>query len=230
MELSEYFRVLRKQARVILGSLVVATALAVLFSEIQTPIYRAEVALQVKPAVFNYNVILTAHQLLNQFALQVKTTTIAKRVLEQVPLELSARDLLKQVTVTPVEEDFLLLIDADLPDGELAKATANGFANLYVDYHTARSLSIDPLERIEISVLTPADRYWLHWPRTRILALAGGLTGLLLGITLAFIREYLESDIIGSIPDVERQLGVPALGAIPSAAQPRRWPISGAGE
>lgn len=216
MELGIYWQVLRKQARIIFITFLATTALAILFSEIQTPIYRAEVALQVKPAVFNYNVILTAHQLLNQFALQAKTTNIAKQVLQQVPLNLPPKELLKLVTVTPVEEDFLLLIDADLPDGELAKAVANGFANVFVDYHLARSLSIDPLERIEISVLVPADRYWLHWPSTRTLALAGGLTGLFLGIFLAFVREYLESDILRTVPDVERQLEVPALGAIPS--------------
>ncbi|MBI2845254.1 MAG: hypothetical protein HYX86_01775 [Chloroflexi bacterium] len=222
MELGDYFQVLRKHIRIILATFLLTTALAVLFSETQTPIYRAEASLQVKPAVFNYNVILTANQLLNQFALQVKTTGIAQQVLEQVPLEMTPRQLLKQVTVDPVPEDFLIIIDADFPnDGEIAKQVANSFANIFVDYHAQRSLSIDPLERIEISVLVPADRYWLHWPSTRTLALAGGLTGLFLGILLAFIREYLEADLLRSVPDVERQLEVPALGAIPTGSSRR---------
>lgn len=216
MELSEYWKVLRKRWYVIILATLVMVALAVLFSELQQPLYRAEATLQVKPAVFDYNTVLTANLLLNQFALQAQTTTIARSVLGDVPLKVEPRELLKQITVEPIPEDFLLIIDADLPDGEIAKQVANAFAQSFVDWHTQRILAIDPLERIEISVLIPADRYWQHWPRTRILGLAGGLVGLLGGVVAAFVLEYIESDRLRSTAEVERDLGVPALGAIPA--------------
>lgn len=222
MELSEYWKVLRKWWYVILLAPLVLVVLAVLFAQIQQPIYRAEATLQVKPAVFDYNTVLTANQLLNQFALQVKTTNLAERVLGQVSLEMEPREFLKSVTVTPIPEDFLLLIEVDLPDGEMAKQVANAFATEFVDYHTQRILAIDPLERIEITTLIPADRYWQHWPRTRILALAGGLAGGLIGLVSAFVLEYIESDRLRSAAEVERVLGVPALGAIPTNPHTRR--------
>ena len=58
--------------------------------------------------------------------------------------------------------------------------------------------------------------YGLHTPRTRINVLAGAILGLLLGGTVVFVLEYLESNIVRRKDDVERFLNLPVLAAIPA--------------
>jgi capsular polysaccharide biosynthesis protein len=46
--------------------------------------------------------------------------------------------------------------------------------------------------------------------------IAGGILGLLLGGTVVFALEYLESNIFRSKDDIERFLELPVLAAIPA--------------
>ncbi len=47
-------------------------------------------------------------------------------------------------------------------------------------------------------------------------ALAGGVLGAMLGVVILFALEWLESDVVRSNEDVERYLGVPVIGSIPT--------------
>jgi len=64
-------------------------------------------------------------------------------------------------------------------------------------------------------VLDPAT-YGLYRPRTAVNTMAGGVLGLLLGGTVVFVLEYLESNVVRRQEDVERFLDLPVLAAIPS--------------
>jgi len=231
MELTKYAQLLWRRGGVILLIVIFTTLGALLFAKAQRPIYRAQATLQVTPAVWDYNIVLSANQLLTQFSLQVHNTAMAQRVLDRVPLTLSPEELLKRVHTTPEEENFLIQVEADLPDGEMAKLIANAFAQEFVEYHAERNLSVDPTERIEIEILKQARNYWQHWPRTKPLLLAGAILGLGLGALSALLLEYREANIIRSPEDMERYVGVAVLGSIPTIsaeegiANParRRW-------
>ncbi|MCC6905553.1 MAG: lipopolysaccharide biosynthesis protein, partial [Anaerolineae bacterium] len=54
-------------------------------------------------------------------------------------------------------------------------------------------------------------------PNTKINTIAGGILGLLVGLAIVFVLEYLEAGIIRSPEDVDRFLSIPVLGAIPPA-------------
>lgn len=231
MELKKYAQLLWRRGGVITLITILTILGALLFDKTQRPVYRAQATLQVTPAVWDYNIVLSANQLLTQFSLQVHNTAMAKRVLDRVPLVLSPEELLKRVHTIPEEENFLIQVEADLPDGEMAKLVANAFAQEFVDYHGERNLSVDPVERIEIAVLKEARSYWQHWPRTKPLVLAGAILGLGLGALSALLLEYRQADVIRSPEDMERYVGVAVLGSVPTipagegSANPprRRW-------
>ena len=63
----------------------------------------------------------------------------------------------------------------------------------------------------------------LHKPKLKINALAGAILGALAGVSLAFLLEWLEADIIRTSDDVEEQIGVAVLAVVPavSAGSPR---------
>jgi len=216
MELSQYLRVLLRKWWVIALAFVITVASAVIFSEVRPPIYRSSAVLQVIPARYDYGLTLAAEQLLRQFANQIHTTTTAQQVIDELQLDISTDKLLASVTVAPIPEDFLIQIDADRPDPEEARAVASAFGHDFVAFHAAQMLDIDREDRVQIRILEDARYGWVHWPKTKTLALAGGVLGLLIGLLLAFGLEYLESDVLRSTDDVERHVGVAVLGSIPT--------------
>jgi len=216
MELSQYLRVLLRKWWVIALAFVITVASAVIFSEVRPPIYRSTAVLQVIPARYDYGLTLAAEQLLRQFANQIHTTTMAQQVIDELQLDISTDKLLASVTVAPIPEDFLIQIDADRPDPEEARAVASTFGHDFVAFHAAQMLDIDREDRVQIRILEDARYGWVHWPKTKTLALAGGVLGLLIGLLLAFGLEYVESDVLRSTDDVERHVGVAVLGSIPT--------------
>jgi capsular polysaccharide biosynthesis protein len=216
MELKQYLRVLVGKWWIIALTLVVTVTSAVVFSEVRAPTYRSSAVLQVIPARFDYGLTLAAEQLLRQFANQIHTTSMAQQVIDELQLDVSTDKLLARVTVAPIPEDFLIQIDADARNPEEATAVASAFAQDFVAYHAAQILDIDREDRVTILILEDARYGWVHWPKTKTLALAGGVLGLLIGLLLAFGLEYLQSDVLRSSDDVERFVGVPVLGSIPT--------------
>jgi capsular polysaccharide biosynthesis protein len=216
MELTQYFRVLLRRWWVIALACVVTVASAVIFSEVQAPIYRSSAVLQVIPARYDYGLTLAAEQLLRQFANQIHTTSMAQQVVDELQLDITVEKLLGNVTVASIPEDFLIQIDADGPDPEEARDVASAFAHDFVAFHAAEILDIDRQDRVQIRILEDAKYGWVQWPKTKTLALAGGVLGLLIGLLLAFGLEYLASDVLRSTDDVERHVGVAVLGSIPT--------------
>jgi capsular polysaccharide biosynthesis protein len=216
MELMQYLRVLLRKWWVIALACVVTVTSAVVFSEIQPPIYRSSAVLQVIPARYDYGLTLAAEQLLRQFANQIHTTSTAQQVIDELQLDITVDKLLAGVTVASIPEDFLIQIDADRPDPQEARDVASAFARDFVAFHAAEMLDIDRQDRVQIRILEDAKYGWVHWPKTKTLALAGGVLGLLIGLLLTFGLEYLESDVLRSTGDVERHVGVAVLGSIPT--------------
>jgi capsular polysaccharide biosynthesis protein len=180
MELKQYMRVLVGKWWIIALAFMVTVSSAVVFSEVRAPTYRSSAVLQVIPARFDYGLTLAAEQLLRQFANQIHTTSMAQQVIDELQLDISTDKLLGRVTVAPIPEDFLIQIDADAGDPEEARAVASAFAQDFVAFHAAQILDIDRADRVTIRLLEDARYGWVHWPKTKTLALAGGVLGLLI--------------------------------------------------
>ncbi len=216
MELKQYLKVLVRKWWIIILACMVTVVSAVIFSEVQPPVYRSSAVLQVIPARYDYGLTLAAEQLLRQFANQIHTTNMAQQVIDELQLDISTDRLLAHVTVAPIPEDFLIQVDVNSPHPEEARDIASAFAHDFVAFHAAQILDIDRQDRVQIRILEDAKYGWVHWPKTKTLALAGGVLGLLIGLLLAFGLEYLESDVLRSPEEVERYVGVPVLGSIPT--------------
>jgi capsular polysaccharide biosynthesis protein len=149
---------------------------------------------------------------------------MAQQVIDELQLDITTDTLLADVTVAPIPEDFLIQIDADRLNPDEARDVASRFAHDFVAFHAAQILDIDRRDRVTIRILEDARYGWVHWPKTKTLAVAGGVLGLLIGLLLAFGIEYLQADVLRTTDDVERHVGVAVLGAVPIMAS------EGAGE
>ena len=217
MELSNYLRIFRKRGWIALVVALVAAASAFGFSRLQTPVYSASVKLSVNPARADWGLSNTTKDLLRNYAENIRTHKMAQEVIDRAQLDMKTGELLGKVFVSPAADTFTLGIEARDTDPQVAMAIAQTTAEVFVENRDAWNQAQDKQNRIEVSVLDSVYNlgYQQYSPNTKINTIAGGLFGLLAGLLVVFVLEWLEQDVIRSAGDVERVIGVTVLGSIP---------------
>ncbi len=226
MELAAYLRIIAKRAWIVALAVVLTAGSAFLFSRIQTPVYRSTVYLNVIPARLDYGLLQTTKMYMRNYAGQIRSQTIATKVIDRLQLDITPAELAAKLTVSPIESDYLLQIDADDLDPVLAGQIAQSTAEVFAEKIDVDMLEVDKSDRLQISIRDWAEPGRLHKPNIKINTIAGALFGLIAGLLVVFILEWLQSDIIRSSEDVERHTGLAVLGLIPTASnQPARQTV-----
>ena len=132
-------------------------------------------------------------------------------------LDVTTDGLISQLSVSPIEEDYLIQIDADDYSPELASSIAQTTAEVFVEYIEVVMLDQNESDRVQVTIRDSAEAGTLFKPKKKINTLAGAILGLLAGFVVVVILEWLESDTIRDIKDLETGLEIPVLGAIPSS-------------
>jgi capsular polysaccharide biosynthesis protein len=221
MEISDYFRILRKRGWIIVVVAIVAAASAFVFSKMQTPIYSATVKLSVVPArATDWGSSNSLKDLLRNYAENIKTHTTAAKVINREQLDMDTTTLLSKLFVNPDSSTFTLALEARDRDPKVAMDIVNRMAIVFTEDREQWNQQQDKRDRIDVTMLDSVYNlgYTQYSPKTRINVLAAGLFGALIGVLVVFFLEWLEMDVIRTGEDIERAIGVVVLGAIPSAA------------
>jgi len=216
VQLRDYFRILAKRGWIIALLTVITPASALVFSYVQTPVYRSTIYLNVWPARLDWGLQQVITNLMRNYAGQIPSRQPAAKVIDRLQLDITPDDLRAKLTVDPIEEDSLIQIDADDYDPLIAPDIAQTTAEIFVEDIKVYMLEQDQRDRVEVSVRDYALPGVLHKPKWKINALAGAIFGILIGGLLVYILEWLEADIIRTAEDMERRLGVAVLGIIPA--------------
>lgn len=224
MQLRDYLRIIAKRGWIIALLAVITTASALVFSYIQTPVYRSTIYLNVWPARLDWGLQQVITNLMRNYAGQITSRQTATEVINRLQLDITPDDLRAKLTVDPIEEDSLIQIDADDYDPLIARDIAQTTAEVFVENIKVYMLEQDQRDRVEVSVRDYALPGVLHKPKWKINALAGAIFGILIGGLLVYILEWLEADIIRTSEDLERRLGVAVLGVIPEISSAPRQP------
>ena len=238
MELQDYLRILRKRGWIIVAVALVAAAGAFAFSKMQTPIYSASVKLSVVPArATDWGSSNSLKDLLRNYAENVRTHTMATKVIDRAQLDMDTSTFLSKLFVNPDSSTFTLELEARDRDPKVAMDMVDTMAKAFAEDRDQWNQRQDKRDRIEVTMLDSVYNlgYAQYSPRTRINTLAGALFGALVGILVIFFLEWLELDIIRTSADVERAINVTVLGTIPpvsgdiplSASEKRRQLIPG---
>jgi capsular polysaccharide biosynthesis protein len=217
MELNAYLGVLRRRGWVVVVVAVLAAALAFGASKVQTKVYRATARISAVPARPDWGLNNSAKDLLRNFVNNINTHDMANQVISRAQLDMNSYDLLAKVTVSAEPENFIIRIDAQDRDPEVAKRIATTMANEFVDERVAYYETQDKNNRIEVKLVDSVIDAPLYRPKPLTNALAGLLLGGLIGVLIALALEWMSSDVFVTVDGVERSLGLPVLGAIPSA-------------
>ncbi|MDY6893079.1 MAG: Wzz/FepE/Etk N-terminal domain-containing protein [Chloroflexota bacterium] len=226
MELLDYLRILRRRGWVIILLTVIAAVSAYGFSKTMTPIYRAEIKLNVMPARADWGLVGAAKDLLRNYGINIRSHKTAQKVIDRAQLDMTTYDLLAKMNVNPETSDFTILIDTQDPNPNVAIQIVQTAAEVFVEDRLEWNAQQDKRDRIEVSIVDDARDAPLYSPKTKINTLAGGIAGALLGGIIVFFLEWLESNVVHTSQDVERTLGVPVLGAIPvtsDGSSTQRW-------
>jgi capsular polysaccharide biosynthesis protein len=218
VQLKEYFGILRKRGGIIILVTVLTVVIAMVFSALQTTEYRSTIYLNVWPARLDWGLQQTIKGLMRNYAGQIQSRMTAMEVINRLQLDITPEELVSKLTVSPIEVDFLIQIDADDYDPLIARDIAQTTAQVFVEDIKVYMLEQDKQDRVEVSIRDYALPGKLHKPKWKVNALAGAVLGLLVSVVVVFVLEWLEADIIRSSDDLEQYTGTAVLGVIPSVA------------
>lgn len=214
MELSDYLRILRQRGWLII--LVAAlTALAAFgFSKMQTPVYQSSLRILVQPARTDFGQAQAAKQLLRGYVQWIYSSYRAAAVIDELQLDMLPQELLGDVEVASDDSSFVIQINAENTDPDLANDITRTWGNIFIQWRIDDNADQRKEDRVDAEFIDD-PRAGLDRPQTRINVAAGLVFGALLGIVIVFVLEWLESGVVRRREDIERYLEVPVIGTIP---------------
>ena len=221
MDLRGYVNVLVRRGWVILLVALITAGSALVFSKLQTVVYRSSIQLNVIPARLDWGLQQTIRNLMRNYSGEIKSRTTAQNIITRQQLDLTADDVLDKMTVSPIESDFLMQIDVDDINPQRAQLIAQTAAEIFVEDKRVAMLEQEKRDRVDVTIRDNATPARVFWPKTTLLVLAGGLFGLLAGALVVLGLEWLAADIIRDSRDMEQYSGLTVLGSIPAGATSR---------
>ena len=216
ISLRELFQTLKKRFWLIAIIAVFATAVSGIVSYfVLTPVYQASTQLLVNQSksdqpVFNTNEIQTNLQLINTYNVIIKSPAILNLVKEDLDLDMSTEALNGKITVGSEQNSQVVLITVQDPDAFMAADIANTVASVF-QREISNIMNVDNVSILAKSEVkeNPAPIK----PQPTLNMAIALVVGLMLGVGLAFLLEYLDNTIKGE-QDIEKLLELPVLGAI----------------
>jgi capsular polysaccharide biosynthesis protein len=219
MTIQEYIRIIRRRGWIVVVAVLLCAIAAYSVSSFQKELYRASVHVSTVPARADWGLASTASELMRNFVANIQTPEMAQRVIDEARLDMNPYDFLANVKIAPDSSTFLIRIDAESGDPEVAKRMAITLAELFEAERNAYYAQQDKRDRIEVKIVSRAIDAPLVQPRPRVNALAGAVLGLLLGVGVVLALTWMEADMLRTPAAVERTLDLPVLGAIPSGGK-----------
>ncbi|MFJ7974803.1 YveK family protein [Peribacillus sp. NPDC096379] len=216
ISLKELFLTLKKR----LGLIISITALAVLVSGIisyffLTPIYQASTQILVNQAksdqsTYNVGEVQTNLQLINTYNVIIKSPAILDLVNDELKLGMSASELNEKITVQSEQNSQVVNILVQDEDPAQSVLIANKIAAVF-QKEIVDIMSVDNVKIL--AKATVGENPAPIKPQPLLNIAIAMVVGLMVGVGLAFLLEYLDNTI-KTEQDIEKQLGLTLLGTI----------------
>lgn len=158
-----------------------------------------------------YNDLLLNQKLVPTYGELVKTRVVAERVIDKLNLDMDYNNFIKKANVNLVEDTEIIKLEIVDTDPELATKIANETAIVFME-NVKEFMLVDNVQVIDRAQIPNKPIS----PRPKLNMAIAGVLGLMLGMFLVFLLEYLDNTI-KTPEDVERYLGLPVIGTIPMA-------------
>ena len=215
MEIGDYIRVLRQRGWIIIVVAVLAAVAAYGFSKMQTPVYESSLRMLVQPARTDFGQSQAAKLLLRGYVQWIRSSYRAAGVIDELQLDMEPNELLADTNVASDDSSFVIQIDVENTDPNLANQISQTWGNLFIQWRIDDNATQRKEDRVDVEFIDDPIA-GLDRPKTKINALAGLIFGAMVGVMIIFTLEWIESGVVRRSEDIERYLDIPVIGKIPS--------------
>ncbi|MGB3713904.1 MAG: Wzz/FepE/Etk N-terminal domain-containing protein [Candidatus Promineifilaceae bacterium] len=215
MEIGDYIRVLRQRGWIIILVAVLSAGAAYGFSKMQTPVYESSLRMLVQPARTDFGQSQAAKLLLRGYVQWIRSSYRAASVIDELQLDMEPGELLSDVEVASDDSSFVIQINAENTDPDLANRITQTWGNLFIQWRVDDNATQRKEDRVDAEFIDDPQA-GLARPKTKINAAAGLVFGAMVGVIIVFILEWIESGVVRRSEDIERYLDIPVIGKIPS--------------
>lgn len=217
ISLQDIFKVLKKRIALIISITIGAMLIAGVISFfLLTPIYQGSTQILVNQTkqqdqqMIQTQDIQANLQLINTYNVIIKSPAILNKVIERLNLDTTPTQLTNSISVTNANNSQVVNITVQHEDPALAVDIANTVASVFQD-EIPTLMNADNVNILSPAVL-PVDPSPVKPNKTMNVAIAM-VIGLMIGVGLAFLLEYLDTTV-KTEQDVEELLGLPILGLV----------------
>lgn len=216
ISLQELFKALRKRFILIISLAILAVTIAGVVSYFfLTPIYEASALILVNQQQkernqFNSEDIEMNLQLIDTYNVIIKSPAILSKVIEHLELDTTPALLEKKIKVTNAQNSQVVNISVQDPDPQKAVDVANTTVEVF-QKEIRTLMNVD-----NIKILSPAALVKNQSPvkpKPIIIMAIAAITGLMMGVGIAFLLNYLDMTI-KTEQDIEELLDLPILGFV----------------
>jgi len=216
ISLQELGKTLRKRMSLIAILTILAITISGVISYVLiTPIYQASTQILINQEKVDANALTPATiqsdlQLINTYNVIIKSPAILEKVVEELNLTSNASQLNEQITVNSEQNSQVVSITVQDPSPQKAVEIANSVASVFQE-EVKVLMNVD-----NVNILAAAqmpDNPSPVKPNPVLNMAIAAVVGLMLGVGIAFLLEYLDTSI-KTEQDVEDSLGFPILGLI----------------
>ncbi|WNS77669.1 Wzz/FepE/Etk N-terminal domain-containing protein [Bacillus sp. DTU_2020_1000418_1_SI_GHA_SEK_038] len=216
ISLRELFLTLKKRLSLILIITIIAVMASGIISYfILTPIYQSSTQLLVnqsknEQAMYNYSEVQTNLQLINTYNVIIKSPAILDLVVKDLDLDMTGVQLSEKITVQSAQNSQVVNVSVQDPSPGIAADIANKTAEIFQN-EIVKIMNVDNVSILAKATVSESQSPIKPQPLLNIaIAL---VVGLMAGVGLAFLLEYLDNTI-KTENDIEKVLGLPVLGVI----------------
>jgi len=215
MELTDYVRILRKRWWIIVVAVVLTAGSALVFSKLQHPEYTSTAEIIIEPARPDWGLAQAAKMVLRTYMTVADSNQWAQKVIDELQLPMKPEQLRGNAHFAAEDDRMVIKLEIEAYDGDQANDIARTWATLLIQWRDQQNQLQRKEDRVYAS-LRDQPRYVQSWPKTKVVTAAGGIFGLVIAGVIIFFLEWLEAGIVRTPQDLERQLNLTVVGAIPS--------------
>jgi capsular polysaccharide biosynthesis protein len=139
----------------------------------------------------------------------------AQEVIDLLELPMTPQRLRSNAHFAAEDDRMVIKLEVEDYDGDQANDIARAWAQLLVQWRDDQNQRQRKEDRV-YAYLRDQPRYVQSWPKTKVVTAAGSIFGLVIAGVVVFFLEWLEAGIVRTPQDLERQLDLAVVGAIPS--------------
>jgi capsular polysaccharide biosynthesis protein len=214
MQLTDYINVLIKRWWVVALTLLAAAVAAYGVSKLLPQTFRAQAVYLAFANQADNGLNIVLRNSMNSYRELVLQPDVLDQISQQLGLDVSGERWMEDVNIQPRPDEQKIVIEVDAPTLDQSMAMADAVGARIVAEVNRINATLEGTARINVQQIQRARLVSIS-PNTRVNVLAGALLGLIVGVLLVFVLEYLD-DTLKSSADVERFVGLTTIGAIPT--------------